>query len=317
MLSLKEVRRRFPGFSLSLSLDLYPGETLALLGPSGSGKSTALKVAAGLLAPDAGRVFLAGEDVTRWPPERRGLGLVFQSYALFPHLSVYDNVAFGLVERRWRREEIRARVEELLSKTGLLPHARKRPHQLSGGERQRVALARALAPRPPVLLLDEPLSALDQRLKEELLLELRRVLREEGASALYVTHDQAEAFAISNRVLILREGTRVQEGTPQAVYARPRDAWTARFLGHRNVLGPEEAARIGLPPGTWLLPYAALALGEGERAWVEEAVFLGPRVGLWLRYRGVLLYWEGPAAGPLGSGEEVRLRVNLERAVPL
>ena len=316
-LVLEGVEKRYPGFLLSLSLVLEEGQTLALLGPSGSGKSTVLKIVAGLEPPDAGRVLFSGRDVTGLPPERRGVGMLFQSYALFPHLSAYDNVAFGLVERRWPRDRIRARVTELLERTGLAAHAAKRPHQLSGGERQRVALARALAPRPSLLLLDEPLAALDLRLREELLLLLRQVLREEGVSALYVTHDQAEAFALADRVLVIREGRRVQEGPPPEVYARPKDAWTARFLGHKNVLGPAEARRLGLEAGTWLLPYAALRPGEGEPARVVEAVFLGPRVGVWFAYRGVRLYWEGPLDPPPAPGQPLALRVLLERAVPL
>ena len=313
-LAFLQVVRRFPGFSLRLSFELYPGETLALLGPSGSGKSTALKIAAGLLSPDRGKVLIAGKDVTSLSPERRGVGLVFQSYALFPHLSVYDNIAFGLVERRWPREKIRARVEELLGKTGLTPHAKKRPKELSGGERQRVALARALAPKPKVLLLDEPLSALDQRLKEELMFELKKTLATEAAAALYVTHDQAEAFALSRRVLILKAGEKVQEGTPEAVYARPKDAWTARFLGHKNVLGPQEGQALGLKAGEWLIPLEAFIFGEGEPARVLEAVFLGPRVGLWLSYRGVRLYWEGPLSPLPPPGSELKLRLDLGRA---
>ena len=316
-LFLDGVEKRYPGFFLALELELAPGETLALLGPSGSGKSTLLKIVAGLEPPDRGRVFLHGREVTRLPPERREVGMVFQSYALFPHLTVYENIAFGLVERRWPRQAIRERVEELLGRTELAPHADKRPSQLSGGERQRVALARALAPRPRLLLLDEPLAALDLRLREELLFLLRRVLREEGPAALYVTHDQAEAFALSDRVLVLREGRRVQEGPPQEVYARPRDAWTARFLGHKNVLAGGEAHALGLGEGTWLLPYAAIRPGAGEPARVEEAVFLGPRVGLWLTYRGVRLYWEGPLDPPPSPGETLLLRIETERAVPL
>ena len=317
-LVLDQVRHRYPGFELELSLSLPPGETLALLGPSGSGKTTALSIAAGLVRPQSGRVLIAGRDVTRLPPERREVGVVFQSYALFPHLSVFDNVAFGLVERRWPREEIRARVEELLEKTGLTPHAKKRPSELSGGEQQRVALARALAPRPRVLLLDEPLSALDPRLKEELLLFLKQILREEQASALYVTHDQAEALATADRVAILREGKKVQEGSPLEVYHRPKDAWTARFLGHKNVLGEGEASALGLPPGTWLLPYSAITPYAGEqRARVEEVAFYGPRVGLWLSYKGVPLYWEGPLAQLPRRGEETPLLLSLKEAVRL
>ncbi len=316
-LRFEDVRRTLGAFRLSLSLAVDPGETLALLGPSGSGKTTALKIAAGLLWPERGRVWIGGRDVTRLAPERRGVGMLFQNYALFPHLTVYQNVAFGLIERRWPRERIHARVEELLERTGLSAHANKRPAELSGGEQQRVALARALAPRPPLLLLDEPLGALDLRLRETLLLELKRVLGAEGVAALYVTHDQAEAFALAHRVLILKDGDAVQEGTPLAVFRRPKDAWTARFLGHKNVLGPEEAARIGLPEGTWLIPNAALVPGEGEAAEVLEALFLGPRVGLWLSYRGVRLYWEGPMEPLPTPGQALPLRVLRERAVPL
>ncbi len=312
-----EVEKRYPGFSLALSLELRPGETLALLGPSGSGKSTALRLAAGLLAPDRGRVFLFGEDVTDRPPERRGVGMLFQNYALFPHLTVFENVAFGLVERRWPKEAIERRVAGLLEKTGLAAHAKKRPSELSGGEQQRVALARALAPEPRVLLLDEPLGALDLRLREALLLELKAILRAEGVAALYVTHDQAEAFVVAHRVLILKNGERVQEGSPKAVYDRPKDPWTARFLGHKNLLGKKEAAALGLPPGRWLLPNAALVPGEGERATVLEVLFLGPRVGLWLEQKGVRLYWEGPIEPVPKEGEALPLALRRERAVPL
>ncbi len=316
-LKLAGIRYRQPGFTLTLTLALAPGETLALLGPSGSGKTTVLKIAAGLLSPEAGRVQIGGRDVTALPPERRGVGMLFQSYALFPHLSVFDNVAFGLVERGWSRKAIRARVEELLAITGLTPHRQKRPDELSGGEQQRVALARALAPRPPVLLLDEPLGALDLRLRESLLLELKRVLQAEGVAALYVTHDQAEAFVLAHRVLILRDGRKVQEGTPEEVFQRPSDAWTARFLGHKNVLGPEDAAKLGLPRGPHLLPNAALRPGRGEPARVEEVLFLGPRLGLWLFQRGVRLYWEGPLEPIPKPGTELPLAIDLRRAVPL
>lgn len=316
-LKLAGIRYRQPGFTLTLTLALAPGETLALLGPSGSGKTTVLKIAAGLLSPEAGRVQIGGRDVTALPPERRGVGMLFQSYALFPHLSVFDNVAFGLVERGWSRKAILARVEELLAITGLTPHRQKRPNELSGGEQQRVALARALAPRPPVLLLDEPLGALDLRLRESLLLELKRVLRAEGVAALYVTHDQAEAFVLAHRVLILRDGRKVQEGTPEEVFQHPSDAWTARFLGHKNVLGPEDAAKLGLPRGTHLLPNAALRPGRGEPARVEEVLFLGPRLGLWLFQRGVRLYWEGPLEPIPKPGTELPLAIDLQRAVPL
>jgi putative spermidine/putrescine transport system ATP-binding protein len=243
------------------------------------------------------------------------VGLLFQDYALFPHLSVFDNVAFGLVEARWPRPQIEARVRELLALVRLTPHADKRPHELSGGEQQRVALARALAPRPRVLLLDEPLGALDLRLREALLMELKRVLAEEGTTALYVTHDQAEAFALAQRVAVMKEGRIVQTDAPTKLYRRPADAWTARFLGHKNLLDPAAAGVLGLPPGHWLLPPFALRPGEGERARVDEVLFLGPRTGLWLDYKGVRLYWEGPLFPPPAPGETLALFVDLSQAV--
>jgi putative spermidine/putrescine transport system ATP-binding protein len=315
VLELK-LQKRYPGFALEVSLALPEGETAALLGPSGSGKSTLLKLIAGLLPPDGGWVRLGGVDLTPLPPERRGVGFVFQDYALFPHLTVWDNVAFGLVEARWPREALRARVEELLERTGLRAHAHKKPQALSGGEQQRVALARALAKRPRLLLLDEPLGALDLRLKEELLFFLRRLLKEERTTALVVTHDQEEAFLLAQKVVVMREGKVVQMGRPEAVWTRPQDAWVARFLGHKNLLSPEESARLGLPPRAHLLLPGALDLGAGEEGVVEERLFFGARVGLWLSWRGVRLYWEGAEPG-LEEGDRVGVRLDPALALPL
>lgn len=309
------LEKRFPGFHLALELTLAEGEVLALLGPSGSGKSTLLRLVAGLLPPDRGFVRFQGEDLTAFPPERRKVGFLFQDYALFPHLTVAENIAFGLVEARWPKEVQRARVEELLLRMELTPHARKRPQELSGGEQQRVALARALAPRPRLLLLDEPLGALDLRLREELLLFLRRTLKEEGVTTLLVTHDQGEAFLLAHRVALLREGHLVQVGRPEEVYARPKDAWTARFLGHKNLLSPEESQALGLPPKAHLLPPRALALEGSLEGVVEERLFFGPRVGLWVRVKGVRLYLEAPE-GPK-EGERVSLHLDPSRAVAL
>lgn len=215
------------------SLAVADGETVALLGPSGCGKTTVLRIIAGLEQPDAGQVLLAGRDATGWPPERRGVGLVFQSYALFPHLSVGANVAYGL---RFRRGVDRvARVEELLSLVGLSGYERRKPHQLSAGQQQRVALARALAPEPGILLLDEPLSALDAALRKELRGELRALLGKLGMTALYVTHDQEEALALADRVAVMREGRLEQVAPPAELYARPRTPFVAAFLGRANL----------------------------------------------------------------------------------
>ncbi|BFH75466.1 ABC transporter ATP-binding protein [Thermus thermophilus] len=307
--------KAFPGFRLSVRLSVAEGETLALLGPSGSGKSTLLKLIAGLLKPDEGFLRFGGEDLTPLPPERRKVGFLFQDYALFPHLTVAENIAFSLVEARWPKRAREARVEELLERMELAPHAKKRPKELSGGEQQRVALARALANRPRLLLLDEPLGALDLRLREELLLFLRKALKAEGATTLLVTHDQGEAFLLAHRVALLREGRLVQVGRPEEVYARPKDTWTARFLGHKNLLSPEESRALGLPPKAHLLPLKALALGGSLEGVVEERLFFGPRVGLWVRVKGVRLYLEAPE-GP-EEGAPIALRLDPAQAVPL
>jgi putative spermidine/putrescine transport system ATP-binding protein len=309
------LKKGFPGFQLEVALEAWEGEVLALLGPSGSGKSTLLKLVAGLLAPEEGFVRFGGMDLTPLPPERRHVGFLFQDYALFPHLTVAENIAFGLLEARWPKAAREERVRELLARMELTPHAGKRPQELSGGEQQRVALARALAPRPRLLLLDEPLGALDLRLREELLFFLRRTLREEGVTTLLVTHDQGEAFLLAQRVALMREGRIVQVGRPEEVYARPKDAWTARFLGHKNLLSPTESQALGLAPRPHLLPPMALSLGGPLEGVVEERLFFGPRVGLWVRTKGVRLYLEAPE-GP-EEGERVSLHLDLPQAVAL
>ncbi|RDI96016.1 ABC transporter ATP-binding protein [Meiothermus sp. QL-1] len=316
MLRLEGLRKTYPGFSLLVWLEVGAEETLALLGPSGSGKTTLLRLVAGLETPEAGEIWLGDTPLGPLPPEARRVGLVFQDYALFPHLSVYENIAFGLREARWPAQRIRERVAELLEWVRLEAHAQKRPHQLSGGERQRVALARALAAEPRVLLLDEPLGALDLKLRQELLWELRALLRRVRVPALVVTHDQAEAFALADRVAILREGRLVQQGTPEALYRRPKDAWVARFLGQRNLLSPEASRQVGLPERFHLVPPEAIVLGRGEEARVQERLFKGPTVALEFLWRGQRLYWEGPEQG-LYPGDRVLLWVDWSRVVGL
>ncbi len=230
----------------------------ALLGPSGGGKSTLLEIIAGLQPPDSGDVRWEGRSVLSTPPHRRGFGMVFQDYALFPHMNVFENVAFGLRMQRLPAEQIRERVAELLNLVGLGGFGRRSVTTLSGGEQQRVALARALAPRPRLLLMDEPLGALDRALRERLLLDLGRILRELRQTALYVTHDQEEAFALADRVILLREGQVEQIGTPQEIYHAPRTEFAARFLGFENILEGEAvfeggAWRVRTPLG--VLPY--------------------------------------------------------------
>ena len=218
-----------------LDLDIHPGETLVFLGPSGCGKTTTLRLIAGLEQPDAGgQVLFDDRDVTGLPIERRDVGMVFQNYALFPNLDVAGNIAYGLKIRGLPRAERDARVTELLAMMHLEPLAERRIQQLSGGQRQRVALARALAPRPRVLLFDEPLAALDAQLREQLRADIGALLRELGTTAVYVTHDQQEALALGDRIVVMGEGRIAQIGTPTQIYQRPASRFVAGFVGQLN-----------------------------------------------------------------------------------
>ena len=243
-----------------VSLRVEPGEFFTLLGPSGCGKTTALRLVAGFLDPDEGEVRIDGAAVTGVPPWRRDLGLVFQNYALWPHLSVFEHVAFGLKERRAPRAERDARVAEALRLVGLEGLESRRPSQLSGGQQQRVALARTLVLRPRALLLDEPLSNLDAKLRAQMRTELRRLHRELGITTLFVTHDQAEAMALSDRVAVFDRGTVVQLGTPSEVYRLPRSRFVAEFLGAANVL-TGRVARGGVAIGDAITLEVAEARG--------------------------------------------------------
>lgn len=238
MLTLANISRTYENRPLltDVSFNVDTGETVCLLGASGSGKSTLLRIIAGLEAPETGRVLWDGADLAPVPPHARDFGLVFQDYALFPHLTVFENVAFGLRMRHLPNSEIQARVAEALNLVNLTTFASRRVTDLSGGEQQRVALARALAPHPRLLMFDEPLGALDRTLKEELLHELRAILHRTQIPAIYVTHDQEEAFAIADRILLLHEGVLVRTGTPAEVWRDPQSAWVARFLGVGNVI---------------------------------------------------------------------------------
>ncbi|MBI5833032.1 MAG: ABC transporter ATP-binding protein [Armatimonadetes bacterium] len=232
----------------SVSLTVGQGEFFSLLGPSGCGKTTTLRIVAGLEQPSAGRLWFGDRDVTRLPTHERRIGMVFQSYALFPHLSVAGNVAYGLRARHEARADIGPKVERALERVRLGGLGQRRVHELSGGQQQRVALARAMVLEPDLLLLDEPLSNLDAALRTETRAELRRLQREAATTSLYVTHDQEEALALSDRLAVLRDGRLQQVGTPREVYSQPANAFVATFLGRANLAPATVAERVG---DTW------------------------------------------------------------------
>ncbi len=289
-----------------LSLEIRAGELFFLLGPSGCGKTTLLRSIAGFNGLDGGRIHFGDEEVTRVPPHARQTGMMFQSYALWPHLSVAQNVAFGLEERRVPRPELQHRVAEALATVHMSDHAQRKPNELSGGQQQRVALARALVVRPRCLLLDEPLSNLDARLRVQMRGEIRRIAKEHGLTTVYVTHDQKEALSIADRIAVLEAGRLLQVGTPTEIYRRPGSIAVATFIGETDLLpgrvtavdggAPQVETRIGTFRGVWGDPVAAAAVGtaitvsirpecwrlqtepatlNGVRARIGRATFLG------------------------------------------
>ncbi|MFC8827067.1 ABC transporter ATP-binding protein [Streptomyces sp. NPDC057137] len=302
MFALEDVTVRFGRRTAldAVDLEMAAHEIVCVLGPSGSGKSTLLRVVAGLQPPDSGRVLLEGTDQAGVPVHRRGIGLMFQDHQLFPQRDVGGNVAFGLRMRGEPRAEQRRRVAELLDLVGLPGAERRAVATLSGGEQQRVALARALAPRPRLLMLDEPLGQLDRSLRERLVVELRGVFAQLGTTVLAVTHDQGEAFALADRVVVMRDGHVVQTGTPVEVWQRPASAFVARFLGFDNVVpatvhgdvADTPWGRIPVPadspqgPRTLLVRPAGVRLGAPEyglRCTVGARTFRGSHVAVLLR----------------------------------
>ncbi len=237
-ISLVGVTKRFGDVVAvnGISLDVYAGEFLTLLGPSGCGKTTTMRMIAGFEDPDEGRILLQGRDIVGVPPNRREVNMVFQAYALFPHMTVEQNVAYGLKLRKVPKEERRRRVGEMLEIVGLAGFERRRPSQLSGGQQQRVALARALVNRPAALLLDEPLGALDVKLRKHMQLELKRIQHELGTTFVYVTHDQDEALSMSDRIAVMNQGSIEQVGDPRTIYERPETPFVADFVGVLNAL---------------------------------------------------------------------------------
>jgi putative spermidine/putrescine transport system ATP-binding protein len=253
-----------------VNLKIDSGEFFSLLGPSGCGKSTTLRMVAGFVAPDAGRIFIDGDDIVDRPPERRDVGIVFQNYAIFPHMNVADNIAFGLRMRKVEKGEIARRVHDALRQVGLSGHERRFQKQLSGGEQQRVALARVLVTRPRVLLLDEPLSALDKNLRDEMKYWIKDLQKSLGITTIYVTHDQGEALTMSDRIGVMNKGRVVRVGTPTEIYERPGDLFVSTFIGESNLLdatvrrADADAVELSLGAGGNIAapPRAGLAAGQ-------------------------------------------------------
>lgn len=339
---LKGCGKTFPDGTRALepiNLDIDAGETVVLLGPSGCGKTTTLRIIAGLELPDpGGRVYFGDDDVTDIPIEKRNVGMVFQSYALFPNLNVADNIAYGLKVRRVEPVERARRVDEMLEMMRLGPLRSRRIDELSGGQRQRVALARAIVVRPRVLLLDEPLTALDAKLREDLRLEIDALLRSLSITAVYVTHDQGEAMALGDRIVVMSNGKVAQIGTPRDIYYAPTNAFVADFIGTTNRLkGEARGGRLSVSGGTVAWggsdgPVVALFRpedahivvagddhhGESLRGTIRNVFFLGDRTRLSIEGIGFEpIVIETTLRQPFARGEPISVRIAPDRLITL
>ncbi len=314
-LSLQHLVRRFGAHAAvdDVSLDVTPGEMVVLLGPSGCGKTTTLRLVAGFLAPNAGDIRLDGRSIVTLPPHRRDMGIVFQSYALFPHLSVARNIAFGLEMRRAGAAATEARVQEMLRLVRLEAFAARLPRQLSGGQQQRVALARALAIHPRVLLLDEPLSNLDAALRQDMAREIRLLQQGRGITTIMVTHDQTEAMAMADRLVLMHDGKVQQIGPPEALHLRPANPFVARFIGGSNVVPGriDGGTKLQLPDGpTMMLAAAYPGAGAASLAVRPDSIRLGAPGQSGARAEGTveLCTW-------LGATVELVVRLGPEIAI--
>ena len=300
-----------------VSLEIAEGEFFALLGPSGCGKTTLMRMLAGFVAPDAGRILLNGQDIAGLPPHKRPSSMMFQSYALFPHLSVEQNVGFGLKQQGWARDRAAARVEEMLSLVRLEGLNRRKPDQLSGGQKQRVALARALAPGPQILLLDEPLAALDRKLREDTQLELKAMQRRLGVTFMIVTHDQDEAMVVADRMAVMRAGQVAQVGPPREVYERPASRYVAEFIGEANLFPDGAGWRAVRPERMELSLKAAKDALAGQ---VAEIAYFGDRTRYVVKAGAKILIASRANLGPplaLAVGDAVWVSYAPDAAVAL
>jgi iron(III) transport system ATP-binding protein len=320
-----------------VTLAVQQGELLTLLGPSGCGKSTTLRMIAGFEEPDEGTIFIEGQDVTHVLPNRRGIGFMFQNYALFPHLTVFENVAYGLRVQGRDATSLTQSVEEVLELVGLANYGRQQPHQLSGGEQQRVALARAVVFQPKVLLFDEPLSNLDAKLRVEMREQIRSLQKRIGITTVYVTHDQEEAMAISDRIAVMERGAVVQDGTAQDLYYRPATEFVARFIGRTNLLEGKvvtaeevdvEGLRIPLVSGRRvgeavrlvvrpeMIEIAPAAASEAGAGRIAQRTFLGEKTDYEVTLGGTTLQVTRSDAfrgAPLDVGDAVRVSIDPTR----
>ncbi len=347
-LRCKNIKRTFGSFTLQTDLQVDDGKLVTLLGPSGCGKTTTLQLIAGIIKPDDGKLYLHGKDISDTVPWKRNIGIVFQDYALFPHMNVFKNISYGLKHKETTREEIKETVYHYLDLVGLTGYENRDIESLSGGEKQRVALARALAPSPRLLLLDEPLSALDKSLRKKLRREIRRIQQQLAITTIYVTHDQEEALAISDTIVIMNDGGIEQTGSPAEIYNRPATEFTARFLGSSNLVpgrvttlsktgGINVQSRItgsilhvpfqeGTSAGdeVWVFfrsgytrPAPTTEKGENSLAGIVTCVeYYGTHTLFEIDVRGITILAEQPESGPIHrqytTGEKVRISVAPE-----
>ena len=320
-ISLNGVTKRFGEVTAvdALDLDIQQGEFFSMLGPSGSGKTTVLRMIAGFDLPTRGKVFLQGKDVTDLAPFDRDVNTVFQDYALFNHMTVYENIEYGLKVRKVSKEDRKRRVKEALETVRLADFGSRKPSQLSGGQRQRIALARAIVVEPKVLLLDEPLGALDLKLREQMQIELKQLQRKLGITFVFVTHDQEEALTLSDRIAVFNNGKIEQLGTPQELYEKPKSEFVANFVGTTNILDSDEAQKLFGKKGKYSIrpeSIEVLAKGKGLAARVLDVSYLGSFTRLIVEAEGVQLK-VSVTAGEFHRDQTVQIKMNATDLVAL